>query len=279
VKRLRKPLLAVLAVTCWSAGPAAVAQETELRVGGTGTTLGTIALLGKAFEQANPGLKINVLSSLGSTGGIKAVLGGAIAIGLSARPLTEIESRQGAVAREYGRSPLAMTVARSNPIAGITKAQLVDIYAGKMQQWPNGEPIRLVMRPETEISTVVLKTISPQMREAVTAAGKRPGMLFALTDQETTESISKIPGALGPTALCEIITANPQLKPLALDGVEPSPANIANGSYPVYHRFYLVTGAKPSAQAERFIAFIYSDAGKKILTGSGHWVPDQPDTR
>ena len=111
------------------------------------------------------------------------------------------------------------------------------------------------------------------MSEAVTAAGKRPGMLFALTDQDATDNIGKIPGAIGLTALCELITANPQLKALALDSVAPSPATIADGSYPVYHRFYLVTGPKPNALGERFIAFIQSEPGKRILTDTGHWVP------
>ncbi|MGZ9143918.1 MAG: substrate-binding domain-containing protein, partial [Candidatus Binatia bacterium] len=137
----------------------------------------------------------------------------------------------------------------------------------------------LVLRPDTEISTIVLKTISPQMSDAVTAAGKRPGMLFALTDQDATDNIGKIPGAIGLTALCELITANPELKALTLDGVAPSPATIADGSYPVYHRFYLVTGPKPSALAERFIAFIQSEAGKRILSDTGHWIPSPTGTR
>ena len=273
MKHLLKPLFVLLTVACSHAVPTAGAQETELKAGGTGTTLGTVALLAKAFEQANPGVRVNVLSSLGSTGGIKAVIAGAINIGLSARPLTDGERQQSANAIEYGRSPLALTVPRSLAVTGISKAQLVDIYAGKMQQWPNGEPIRLILRPETEISTIIMKALSPQMEDAMTTAAKRPGMLFALTDQETTETIGKIPGALGLTALCELITANPQLKALALDGVAPSPATISDGSYPLYHRFFMVTRGKPEGLTDRFIAFVQSEAGQRILVDTGHCVP------
>lgn len=271
--------VAILLAACIGFGPGVWAQENVLKVGGTGTTLGTMQLLGKAFEQANPGVSVNVLASLGSAGGIRAAVGGAIDIGLSARPLTDNEVRQGAVALEYGRSPLALTVSRSLAVTGITTAQLIDVYAGKTDRWPDGTLIRLIGRPATEVSTILLKMVSPQMSDAVTAAGKRPGMLFALTDQETTESIGKIPGSIGVTALCELITANPQLKALALDGVTPSPATIADGSYPVYYRLYLVTGAKPDARAERFIAFVQSEAGKRILTDTGHWVSSQTGSR
>lgn len=277
--RYRPPMFAALILACAGFSSGAWAQANVLRVGGTGTTLGTMGMIAKAFEQANPGQSVQVLSSLGSTGGIRAVIAGAIDIGLSARPLTETESRQGVVGHEYGRSPLALTVSRSLAVTGISMAQLADFYAARTDRWPDGTLIRLVLRPDTEISTIILKTASPQIKDAVTAAGKRPGMLFALTDQDATEILGKIPGAIGPTALCEIITANPQLKALALDGIAPSPATIADGSYPLYYRFYLVTGAKPGAVAEQFIAFIQSDAGKRILIDTGHWVPSPAGSR
>ncbi len=279
MRRLIISLFGVLAIVFWTGLSFVGAQENELRLGGTGTTRGTMELIAKAFEQANPGVNVNVLSSLGSTGGVKAATAGAIDIGLSARQLTDSERSQGAVAVEYGRSPLALTVSRSLPVTGITKRQLIDIYAGKMTQWPNGTPIRLVLRPQSDINTILLQAVSPEMKDAVDAAIKRPGMLFALTDQDSTETIGSTAGALGLTALCELITANPMLKALALDGVEPGSASIANGSYPTYHRFYLVTGPKPSSLAERFIAFVRSDAGKHILRENGHWVPDEAGSR
>jgi len=36
---------------------------------------------------------------------------------------------------------------------------------------------------------------------------------------------------------------------------------------------YFVTGAKRSAAVERFIAFVRSPAGRKILAGNGQWIP------
>lgn len=275
----RRPMLAALILACASFAPGASAQENALRVGGTGTTLGTMERLARAFEQANSGQRVEVMPSLGSTGGIKAVTAGAIDIGLSARPLTDEERRQGAVALEYGRSPLALTVQKLLGVTDITTQQLADIYAGKIGRWPDGSPVRLVLRPNSDISTIVLKAMSPPMSEAVTAAGKRPGMLFAFTDQEATDNINEIPGAFGLTALCEIVSANPQLKALTLDGVAPSPVAIADGSYPLYYRFYLVTGAKPAAAAERFIAFIQSESGKRILADTGHWIPSPTGTQ
>ena len=56
----------------------------SLKIGGTGGDLGTIKQICKAFQKSHAGVTVDVLPSLGSGGGIKAVLAGAIDIGLNA---------------------------------------------------------------------------------------------------------------------------------------------------------------------------------------------------
>lgn len=245
-------------------------QQATLKIGGTGITLGAMRLLGSAFEKTNPGISVTVLSSLGSTGGIKAAVSDAVDIGVSARPPTDGERSKGAFAVEYGRAPLVFAVSRTVSATNITMAQLIDIYSGRLHEWPDGIPIRLILRPAGDIVTILLKSISPRMKDAVTAAERRPGMLFALTDQDNIENIDRVPGSLGPTTLNQIVTDAPQLRALKLNGVEPSAAALADGSYRYYHTYYLVTGKAPSPLAERFIAFVQSERGRKILADTGH---------
>ena len=63
------------------------------------------------------------------------------------------------------------------------------------------------------------------------------------------------------------------LRALKLDGVDPTPANAAAKTYPLYKPLFFVTGAKHPAAVERFIDFVRSPAGRRILTDNGHWVP------
>lgn len=71
--------LFVLLVADLSGGfGSASAAETSLRFGGTGGSLGPMRQLSEAFMKVNPDVAIEVLPSLGSGGGIKAVLAGAI---------------------------------------------------------------------------------------------------------------------------------------------------------------------------------------------------------
>lgn len=99
---------------------AASAQAYEIKIGGTGAALGTMQVLAQAYAESQPNAKITVLPSMGSGGGIKAVLAGAIEIGLSSRPLSEAEAKAGAVAVELGRTPFVFATALANKATGIT---------------------------------------------------------------------------------------------------------------------------------------------------------------
>jgi phosphate transport system substrate-binding protein len=279
LRTARRTALSALVLACLIFSPIALAQQQTLKIGGTGVTLHTMRELAAAFEKVNPGVKAVVLSSLGSTGGIKAAISGAVDVGVSARPLTEIEQSQGASAVEYGRAPLVFAVARTTNVTDITTAQVTAIYAGRLTEWPGGTPIRLILRPDGDINTILLRRMSPQMREAVTVAERRPGMLFALTDQAMIDQIEKVPGAIGPTSLNEVIADASRLKALTLDGVEPSARSIESGRYPIYHTFYLITSKTSGAVAGRFVAFVRSEPGRAILRESGHWLADAAVTR
>jgi phosphate transport system substrate-binding protein len=68
-----------------------------VRVGGAGSGLGGMRLLAKAFEAGHPGTKVQVFSSLGSSGGIKALLVGSLDLAVSGRPGAKGRGRRAGV--------------------------------------------------------------------------------------------------------------------------------------------------------------------------------------
>jgi phosphate transport system substrate-binding protein len=251
---------------------AASVHAEDIRIGGTGAALGTMQLLAEAYAKSHPNSKIVVLPSLGSGGGVKAVLSGVLQIGLSARPLTEDEVKAGAVGVEYGRTPLVFATSATTKIGDLTTQNLVDIYSGKAEQWPDGTKIRLVLRPIGDSDSELIKNLSPTMRDATHAAEQRRGMSFAITDQDAATNIEKTPGALGPSTLALILSENRQLKALTLNGIAPSAKSIADGTYPLFKQLLLVTGPKTLPAARDFVTFVRSAAGREILLQTGHWV-------
>lgn len=261
----------LLGLLAWAAVGAAGAQE--LRLGGTGTALGTMRLLGEAWRQSQPGAQLTVLRSLGSGGGIKAILAGKLQIAVSGRPLTAAEIQQGARQLEYGRTPLVFVVSRSSTLDELSTGALIDLYAGKTTHWPDGGRIRLILRPRGEADSALIKSLSAEMRVAMQAAEQRPGLPYAVTDQEAADRAQKIPGAFATLTLAQLLTEPRALKALRFDQVAPSVQNLDNGRYPLYKRLYLVTGPKSPPAAQQFLAFVLSPAGREILRRTGHALP------
>lgn len=248
------------------------ASAAEFQIGGSGAPLGAMRLLADAYTAHHPETTFVVLPSMGSSGGIKAVLAGAVAIALSTRPLKPDEIAAGAKAVEYGRTPFVFATAPATPVDGISTRQLADIYAGRLGEWPDGTRIRTILRPVSDSDNDVIKAISPEIAKGLAIAETRPGMAFAVTDQETAKAIETTPGGIGPTSLALILSERRNLKPLRIDGILPSPDSLADGSYPLDKRMLIVTAPKSPPEALDFIAFVRSDEGRAILTRTGHLV-------
>ena len=92
-----------------------------------------------------------------------------------------------------------------------------------------------------------------------------------MTDQESADLISRVPGAIGTSSLSLIITEEKPIKALKLDGIAPTAENLLNKTYPMNKKLYLIYNKNPSSpQLHAFIDFIYSDKGQSILLNTGH---------
>lgn len=251
--------------------PVTASPAEILKVGGTGSALATIRAIADIFEKENPGVTVQLLPSLGSTGGIKAVLKGAIDVAVSGRELNESEIKGGAKEVIYAKSPFVF-VTNKNNVSNITSKEIVRIYEGSKTTWPDKKRIRIVLRPQKDTSTVILMGISSEIKGAVEKTHKQPGILTAITDQECAETLNKTPDSFGTLTLDQIISEKLSLNVLSLDGIKPTVKALANGSYKVYKPYYIVTTDKTSGTAKKFISYIFSARGGKILEINGYLV-------
>lgn len=262
-------LLLVLAL-CPSGGLHAADKGTVIRIGGTGGALGSMREAAKAFHKKHPEITFRFAPSLGSSGGIKAVLAGALDLALSVRPVSDDERKQGAVSVEYTRTPFIFVTSHKGEELDLTLERLVSIYAGETKDWPDGAPLRVVLRPAGDADTAYLKAMSPAMDKAVQAALSREGMVMAVTDQETADMIGSIRGGFGTLTLAQLMAERRPLTPLRVNGIAPSLRALAHGTYPYYKTFSLVTGPKTSKEMRAFIKFINSPEGWSVLTRTGN---------
>ena len=244
-----------------------------LRTGGTGAALGTIRLLADALKKHNPQFSLEIMPNLGSGGGLKALDKGAIHFALISRPLSAEEAASGFSAFEYGRTPFVLATSKKG-VANLTLAQIADIYAAKRTTWADGTPIRIVLRPANDADTGALGSFSPAVKEGLALAMARDGMVTGITDQDSANDIARLAGGLGTSTLALLLSEKRPLHPIAIDGVAPSTKALAEGKYPYAKSVYIVTRGGAPEPLAKFIEFVRSAEGRRILAENGHLLPE-----
>lgn len=276
-KRVSLTFLEILIVSVLISLPGGIhlfaADSATIKIGGTGGAMGTMKELVAAFQKKNSSSRVVIVPNLGTKGGIKAVAEGAIDIGISARVLNSSELSQGLRQIEYARSPVVFVTSHKGARINLTLDMLIKIYRGEIKTWPDGTPMRIILRPEGDADTVMLKAISPAMKDAVVTAQSREGMLTAITDQDSAGYAEKIRGSFGTSTLTLIIAEKREVTMLPFNGVLPGVEAVLRGAYPFSRLFVMITGPKSSPAANSFVEFASSREGRAILAKTGNMVP------
>jgi len=235
----------------------------KMRLGGTGSGLELVRQLAGLYARQHQHVDIQVVPSLGSTGGIKAVQAGALDLAISARPVKPEE--QGVESIHLCRTPVAFAVHPANTVSAIRTAELVPLYGTVSQTWANGERVRLLLRPDAEIDTKLLRSLSPAVEQALSQAKLRPGMIMAVTDQDNLKLLQTIPGAFGMATLAMVTAERAKVRLLAFNGIEPTLQNLELGRYPLVRDYYLIAKTPASQPVQRVISFARSARGAALM--------------
>ena len=181
----------------------------------------------------------------------------------------------------FGLDGLVFLVNAQNPVDGLSRQQLIDIYTGTLTDW--GEvggtpgPIAAFQRNEESGSQTLFRKLLMQEVEPMEPPTElRPGMMGELIDAVAEYDGSG--GAIGFSVYyyAQQMYTNPNLKLLAVDGVEPTASTIGDGSYPLVNAFYLVLprDAPGDSPARLLRDWLLTDAGSALL-GKAGYVPAQ----
>jgi phosphate transport system substrate-binding protein len=249
----------------WLAAEAVAAEV--LRVGGTGSATATLERIGSDFLNAT-GIKIEVVPSLGSSGGIRAVADGVLDVAVSARPLSHKEAAERLSEVPVARTPFGFVTSNLRP-NGLKGDDIAAIYRSEDPRWADGTPIHVILRPRSEADSLFLASYFPGMGAALEAARRRPDLPVAANDQDNAQMAEALAGSLTASSLTQVKMEKRNLRFVAIDGVEPTLENLESGAYPYARTLFLVFPGKRSAAAERFLEFLRSPQGKKLLRETG----------
>ena len=209
------------------------------------------------------------LQPFNTASGIDAVAAGAADIGGSARASSGSSEDDGLVFTPVAWDGLVIITQAGNPVSNLTLKQVHDIYFGKITNWSevggNNAPIDVyaVASPGDGVEY--------SLRDLVFGRGDQPvaAPRLYVNTHKLEEGVALNPNGFGVATLADI-HGQPNLKALSINGTPASVANIADGSYVLFTPLYLVTNPRSpkAAQAQEFVDFMQSDAGKAALRAS-----------
>ena len=178
-----------------------------------------------------------------------------------------------------GRDALVFIVNEQNPVESLTQDQLRDIYTGTVTNWAelggNDQSIVAFQRDETSGSQTLFEKLLVGDRELTLTdppTELRPGMMGALVDG--LASYNNEGNAIGYSVYYYIseMYAQPGLKLIGVDGVQPEYDTIADSSYPLCNEFYVAIRADEpeDSPTRQLYNWICSEEGKQTLIDAGY---------
>jgi phosphate transport system substrate-binding protein len=256
---------AVVALAIAFALPASAGER--ITIGGADSIIPLAQELAKPFATKARGDSVDFDPPTSGSAGIKSLLQGKLDIALSSRTLTAEETAQGLQLKEFARVRVVLAVNKSVPVRNITSEQVCAIYAGKVKNWRElggaDRPLFPLTRPSDQTDPQVLRAhidCFKNLKEADT-------VLILLKAADMSHTLATKEGTFGYTNMIEVGRSEGRIVPLSLNGVEPSPENVAKGAYKLVRSFFFVLPAKPKPLAQSFVDFAVGAEGEKVIRG------------
>lgn len=239
------------------------AEPVKVEIVGTGDGMEALNALAADFMVRNTDVKVQIPPSIGSGGGIAAVGSSRAILGRVARKLTDTERDAGIIYKPIAKLPSAFYVSPSAGVQGLTAAQLVDIYEGRISNWKElgGKDlrIRVVRREDADSTLIVLRGSMPGWKDIkITDRSK-----MATTTQEAIETVRDVEGAIGFGPYSRSL--EPSLTVLKIDNLYPTDDSYASS----VELALIYSDATITQPARAFIDYASGGRGHEVIASVG----------
>ncbi len=278
----------LLLLGCGKSGPDSSAGGAKATIANIGSD--TMVNLAAAWAEAYAAVDKTVLIEVnggGSGVGVKGLINGTCELANSSRHIEakekeELKAKRGLEAKEFiiAFDALSIYVHKDNPMNEISVEQLAEIYRadGKITQWKElgvdsipgakgGEIVRVSRQNNSGTYEYFKETVVGKKNEF------KLGSLDMNGSKDVVELVSKTPNAIGYSGMGY---ATPSVKMLKVSkkkgepAVAPSIASTHDHTYPIARPMFFYTAGDPSATVKKYIDWVLSDAGQKIVAETGY---------
>lgn len=239
----------------------------KLIIAGTGDSQELLRAVARAFEAHEVGSTVEVPDSIGTSGGMQALIKGKCDLARTARPLNENENKPGITYHLFAKTPVVFVINPSvTGIDNVTSEQVNGIYSGAIIDWSQlgAEPgkIYAINREPGDSALAVLLQKLMGFKEIENPVGN-----IAYTTQDAVNLVAKHKQTICFVPFAAVREADVTI--LKLDGVPPSDENISSGAYKLYIPLGIAHKEDVKARGKKIIAFLYSEEAKEIMKRFG----------
>jgi phosphate transport system substrate-binding protein len=234
---------------------------------GGGGALQIVQPLTDAFSKAHPGV-VFVIEDTGSDAGVQLTANASVDLGMTSRDPKESEKALTVRWQPMGYSGTGVAVNASNPVKGLTKQQVRNIFSGAVMDWAAlGGMSSKISAFVREPGAATRSSFESYFFGGNATYGKDVIEVYEI--EETIKSIRSFKDSIGMLTVNQRTLSEPGIKLLEIDGVAPTQQTLASGQYPVRRPLYLVyepTKIKPAIAA--FLDFVKSPQGQRIIASN-----------
>jgi phosphate transport system substrate-binding protein len=283
---------ALAAAACGGRPEGAATGRSVIQNKGSDTMVNVAQVWAEEYRKVAPEVEVEV-SGGGSGVGLAALIRGTVDIANASRDIKPSEAEQ--AVKNTGKSPLEFTVGydalavyvhKDNPLSEVALEELADIYAegGRTTRWSEigvkipGAADQTIVRVSRQSSSGTYEFFR---EHALGNRDFRLGSRDLNGSKEVVELVGSTPTAIGYSGMGYATPAVKMLKVAARAGapaVAPTVAGVHDKSYPLARSLHLYTLGEPQGAVKRYLAWILSDAGQRVVEESGY-VPVPPDQR
>lgn len=159
---------------------------------------------------------------------------------------------------------VAAIVHPANPVTGLSLAQLRDVFQGRVVDWSalgwTSESLIVVSREEGSGTHAAFEEAAMEGRPVTLNAIVQSG------SEAMIDYVARTPGAIGYVSHGRATSA---VKPIAIEGVDPSPLSVVNATYPIGRVLYVTARSEPAGAVRDFVAWLLSADGQQTIAERG----------
>ncbi|MBW2021006.1 MAG: phosphate ABC transporter substrate-binding protein [Deltaproteobacteria bacterium] len=239
-------------------------EKGTLKIAGGTAHIPVMKEAAKRIMSLNPDIQISIAGG-GSGVGIKQVGEGLVDIGNSGRKPTDEEvDRYNLKMFKWAIDGVGIIVHPKNKVKALTKAQVIDIFSGKIDNWKRlggaDKEINVYTRDKASGTRAVF------WKKALAKGEITPKANFVVSNGAMKSAISQDPYGIGYVSVGHI---DETVAPVAFDGVVPTLDNVKQGKYRIARGLYSNTKGDPTGLTKKFIDYLFTPAGQKIVQSKG----------